>query len=127
MAAWTVNTARELGGVLAVAILGAIVDRRLISELGAKLTALGVPSVFHALILHAVTRGGLPANTAAAVKSNPIAALYPGLVARVLTDAKTAFGHGVHTTLLLAGAILLAGGVVALATEADRPAADQAG
>jgi len=125
MAASTVNTARELA---ASSRSRSWRDRRPAADqrARAKLSALGVPSVFHALILHAVTRGGLPANTAAAVKSNPIAALYPGLVARVLTDAKTAFGHGVHTTLVLAGAILLVGGVVALATESDRPA-DQAG
>ncbi len=42
MAASTLNTARELGGVLAVAILGAVVNARLVGELGRKLTALGV-------------------------------------------------------------------------------------
>ena len=37
MAASTVNTSRELGGVLAVAILGAVINGRLVSELNGKL------------------------------------------------------------------------------------------
>jgi len=117
MAASTLNTARELGGVLAVAVLGAVVDRRLVSELGHRLTALGVPSIFHSLVIHDVTRGGLPANAAAAEAANPIVAAYPGLVSRVLDAAVSSFGSGVHATLVLAGAILLLGAVVSLAAE----------
>ena len=45
MGASTLNTSRQLGGVLAVAILGAVVNARLVNELGAKLTAIGVPVV----------------------------------------------------------------------------------
>ena len=47
MAASTVNTSRQLGGVLAVAILGAIINERIVHELGAKLAALDVPVVVH--------------------------------------------------------------------------------
>jgi MFS family permease len=127
MAASTVNTSRELGGVLAVAILGAVVDRRLVSELSGKLTSLGVPSIFHSLVIHAVTHGGLPANEKQAAASNPIIAAFPTLAQHVLDDAKTAFGHGVHSTLVLAGAVLLAGAVISLAAGARRPASGQAG
>jgi MFS family permease len=114
MAASTVNTSRQVGGVFAVAILGAVVNGRLVSELTGKLISLGVPGIFRALVINAVTRGGLPANAAAAEKANPIIAAYPTLVQKVLNDAIAAFGNGVHTTLLLAGAILLAGGAISL-------------
>src|SRR5207248_2980945 len=62
MAASTLNTSRELGGVLAVAILGAVVNGRLLSDLNRKLNELGVPKAFHSLIINAVTHGGVPAN-----------------------------------------------------------------
>ena len=87
MAASTVNTSRMLGGVLAVAILGAIVNARLVSELTHKLAELGVPHAFRSLIINAVTHGGLPANAAAAAAANPIAAANLGLIAKVLTAA----------------------------------------
>ena len=99
MAASTINTSRQLGGVLAVAILGAVVNHRLVGELSSKLGDLGVPSIFRSLVLNAVTHGGLPANAQAAEASNPIAASHPGLLAKVLTAAQTAFGHGLHVAL----------------------------
>jgi EmrB/QacA subfamily drug resistance transporter len=125
MAASTLNTARELGGVLAIAVLGAVVNGRLVSELGRKLTALGVPSIFHSLVIHDVTRGGLPANAAAAEAANPIVAAYPGLVSRVLDAAVSSFGSGVHATLVVAGVILLLGAAISLGADAQRLPGDQ--
>jgi EmrB/QacA subfamily drug resistance transporter len=116
MAASTLNTSRELGGVLAVAILGAVVNSRLVHELGHKLDALGVPQAFHSLIINAVTHGGVPANASQAAASNPLVAANLGLVARVLSAAETAFGHGLHVALVVAAGILLAGGVTAAVT-----------
>ena len=114
MAASTINTSRQLGGVLAVAILGAVVNGRLVGELTSKLTELGVPSIFQSLVLNAVTHGGLPANAAAAEASNPVAAANPGLLGKVLDSAVAAFGHGLHVALILAASILLAGAAVSL-------------
>ncbi len=54
MAASTVNTSRQFGGVLAVAILGAVVNDQLVGELGRKLTALDVPEAFRSLVIDAV-------------------------------------------------------------------------
>ena len=108
MAASTINTSRQLGGVLAVAILGAVVNHRLVGELSSKLGDLGVPSIFRSLVLNAVTHGGLPANAQAAEASNPIAASHPGLLAKVLTAAQTAFGHGLHVVLEVTAVLLLA-------------------
>jgi EmrB/QacA subfamily drug resistance transporter len=121
MAASTVNTSRMLGGVLAVAILGAIVNARLVSELTHKLATLGVPAAFRSLIINAVTHGGLPANAAAAAAANPIAAANLGLIAKVLTAATAAFGHGLHVALVVAAAILLAGALLAAVTVKNEP------
>lgn len=116
MAASTLNTSRELGGVLAVAILGAVVNGRLLAELRRKLDELGVPRAFHTLIIDAVTHGGVPANAAQAAQSNPLVAANLGLVARVLSAAEAAFGHGLHIALVVAAAILLAGAATAALT-----------
>src|SRR5262249_57600796 len=99
MGASTLNTSRELGGVLAVAILGAVVNGRLIAELNHKLDVLGVPKAFHSLVISAVTHGGVPANATEAAQSNPLVAANLGLVARVLSAAESAFGHGLHIAL----------------------------
>jgi EmrB/QacA subfamily drug resistance transporter len=116
MAASTLNTSRELGGVLAVAILGAVVNGRLLAELTRKLNELGVPQAFHSLIINAVTHGGVPANAKEAAASNPLVAANLGLVARVLSAAEAAFGHGLHVALVVAGSILLAGALTAALT-----------
>jgi EmrB/QacA subfamily drug resistance transporter len=116
MAASTLNTSRELGGVLAVAILGAVVNGRLLAELTRKLNELDVPNAFHSLIINAVTHGGVPANAAEAAKSNPLVAANLGLAAKVLTAAEDAFGHGLHVALVVAGSILIAGAVTAALT-----------
>ena len=116
MGASTLNTSRELGGVLAVAILGAVVNGRLIAELERKLNALDVPQRFHSLIINAVTHGGVPANATEAAASNPVVAANIGLVARVLSAAEAAFGHALHVALAVTAVILLAGAVIAAAT-----------
>ncbi len=124
MGASTLNTSRQLGGVLAVAILGAVVNARLVHELGSKLSAIGVPSFFQGVIVHAVTGGGLPANATEAAAASPVAAAAaaasPGLLDKVLAAATSAFGDGLHVALVVAAVTLLAGAVVSLvATRAD--------
>jgi EmrB/QacA subfamily drug resistance transporter len=109
MAASTVNTSRELGGVLAVAILGAVINHRLVAELGHKLGALGVPADLQTLVVHAVTHGGLPADATLAILTNPIVAANPSVLGKILDAATTAFGNGLHVGLVVAAAILLAG------------------
>jgi EmrB/QacA subfamily drug resistance transporter len=116
MAASTLNTSRELGGVLAVAILGAVVNGRLLAELTRRLDELEVPQAFHSLIINAVTHGGVPANASEAAASNPIVAANIGLVAKVLSAAEAAFGHGLHVALVVAGSILIASAATAALT-----------
>jgi EmrB/QacA subfamily drug resistance transporter len=112
MAASTLNTSRELGGVLSVAILGAVINAQIVGELGRKLTELRVSGPFRSLVLNAVTHGGLPANAIAAAAANPVAAANFGAVGTVLSDAEAAFGHGLHSALVITAAVLLAGALV---------------
>ena len=119
MAASTVNTSRELGGVLAVAILGAVINGRLVSDLTAHLGGLGVSHDLQQLVVHAVTHGGLPANAALAMLANPVVAAEaltnPGILGKILDAAEASFGNALHAGLTVAALILLAGaGVVAV-------------
>jgi EmrB/QacA subfamily drug resistance transporter len=127
MGASTVNTSRQLGGVLAVAILGAVINVKIVNELGAKLNAIGVPSFFQGFIIHAVTGGGLPANATQAAAQNPVAAAAassnPGLLDKILDAATASFGDGLHVALVVAAVTLLAGAVVSLAAVKPQEAA----
>jgi EmrB/QacA subfamily drug resistance transporter len=122
MAASTLNTSREFGGVLAVAILGAVVNAQLVGDLGRKLAALGVPPAFRTLVVNAVTHGGLPANAAGAAAANPLAAANLGVFASVLHDAESAFGNGLHTALIITAVVLFVAAVPAVLTGGSTPA-----
>jgi EmrB/QacA subfamily drug resistance transporter len=108
MAASTVNTSRELGGVFGVAVLGAVVNAQLTTGLTEKLVKLHVPVRFREVVVHIVTTGG---------STNPsdygIAKGHLGIVAKVLLAAEGSAGHGVHLALRIAGGIVLAAAVVA--------------
>ena len=118
MAASTVNTSRELGGVFAVAILGAVINGRLVSDLTAKLGGLGVSQELQQLVLHAVTHGGLPANASLAILANPVVAAEaltnPGILGKILDAAEASFGNALHVGLTVAAVILLAAAVISL-------------
>ena len=109
MAASTVNTSRELGGVFGVAVLGAVVNAQLTSGLTEKLVKLRVPLEFRQIVVHIVTTGG-STNPA----DYPIAKGNLKTVAKVLLAAEGSAGHGVHLALRIAGGIVLAAAVVAL-------------
>jgi EmrB/QacA subfamily drug resistance transporter len=109
MAASTVNTSRELGGVFGVAVLGAVVNAQLTSGLTEKLVKLGIPASFRQIVIQFVTTGG---NLTSA-ENSPAARGHEKLVAKVLVAAEGSAGHGVHLSLRIAGAIVLAAAVVA--------------
>ena len=109
MAASTVNTSRELGGVFGVAVLGAVVNAQLTGGLTEKLVRLGIPKSFRQIVVQIVTTGG-STNPA----DYPIAKGNGKVVAKVLLAAEDSAGHGIHLTLEIAGGIVLAAAVVAL-------------
>jgi EmrB/QacA subfamily drug resistance transporter len=123
MAASTVTTSRQLGGVLAVAILGAVINGRLVTDLHDRLGGLGVPADLQQLVVHAVTHGGLPANAELAMLANPVVAaealLHPGILGKILDAATASFGHALHVGLVVAAATLIAGAVVSFWANRD--------
>jgi EmrB/QacA subfamily drug resistance transporter len=118
MAASTVNTSREIGGVFGVAVLGAVVNAQLTTGLTEKLVKLGIPKSFRQIVIQFVTTGG---NLDVA-KSSPAAKGHEKLVAKILGAAEEYAGHGVHLALEIAGAIVLLAAAIALFA-VRRPAA----
>jgi EmrB/QacA subfamily drug resistance transporter len=108
MAASTVNTSRELGGVFGVAVLGAVVNAQLTSGLTEKLVKLGIPAQFREIVIQIVTTGGSTNPS-----DYPIAKGNAQTVARVLLAAEDSAGHGVHLALQISAGIVLAAAVVA--------------
>ncbi len=109
MAASTVNTSRELGGVFGVAVLGAVVNAQLTTGLTEKLVRLHIPLVYRQVVIQFVTTGG---NITSAENSPGIKG-HEKLILKVLVAAEDSAGHGVHLALEIAGAIVLAAAVVA--------------
>jgi MFS family permease len=109
MAASTVNTSRELGGVFGVAVLGAVVNAQLTTGLTEKLVKLHIPLVYRRIVIEFVTTGG---NITSA-ENSPGVKGHEKLIAKVLVAAEDSAGHGVHLALQIAGGIVLAAGVVA--------------
>ncbi|MFZ0342905.1 MAG: MFS transporter, partial [Gaiellaceae bacterium] len=108
MAASTVNTSRELGGVFGVAVLGAVVNAQLTTGLTEKLVRLHIPLLYRTVVIQFVTTGG---NVTTA-ENSPGVKGHTQLIAKVLLAAEGSAGHGVHLALEIAAGIVLAAAVV---------------
>lgn len=110
MAASTVNTFRELGGVFGVAVLGSIVNAQLTTSLISRLQALHLPTNFQSFVIYAITHGG---HTPQGLHV-PISELasHASLIGEVTNAAYAAFGRGLSIALYIAGSMLLLTAVV---------------
>ncbi len=120
MAASATNTSRELGAVFGVAVLGALVNGHLSSDLEMRLHHLGIPSAFQAIVVGAVETGGVSGENSSAER------FYGPIVAKVIHAAYGAFHAGLNEALVASGVAILVASVVALGTlggRQDPPAA----
>jgi EmrB/QacA subfamily drug resistance transporter len=114
MAASAVNTSRELGAVVGVSVLGAIVNAQLTTNLLHRLAGIpDLPPAFRTEVIVAVTTGNI--NTSAIPPS------LRHIVNEVLAAAEASFASGLDTVLLLAGSLMLASGLLALAVARRAP------
>jgi MFS transporter, DHA2 family, methylenomycin A resistance protein len=106
MASATTNATREIGGVFGIALLGAIVTHWFASDLATSLRGFALPAATKAQIVALASHGGTEATKG----------LPPGVNAQALhTAIDNAFVSGMHVALVVAGAALLGGSVVAFA------------
>ena len=111
MASSAVNTARELGAVAGVAILGSIVNGQLTVNLTQRLVQLGVPAAFRSEIITAVTTG-TAASQAGAISKHSSAAIKK-IINEVVNAAYGALTHGLDIALVASGILLLVSAAVA--------------
>jgi DHA2 family methylenomycin A resistance protein-like MFS transporter len=122
LAAGTVNTAREIGGVVAVGGLGALVVARLASDLTGRLIALGIPHGKSAVLVDAVLRGEPQLEVAR--RAGPAVGLDNLLKLRHLAEVSYVASTRVALTgaaVVLALAALVAGLSLERVTATSRP------
>jgi EmrB/QacA subfamily drug resistance transporter len=106
MAAGATNTARQLGSVVGVAALGALVNAKISSDFGNHLAAQGVPPALRNAIINILKTGG--SGAAGLDIAHPPAGI------KALVDAATAaFRNGVHWALLVSAVLILVSGALA--------------
>ncbi len=116
VAASVTNTARELGAVAGVAILGSVVNGQLTVNLMHRLAALGVPASYRGLVIKAVTTGTVAQERKAL---GPVGPAVQQIIDHVVAAAYGAFTHGVHLALEASFILLVVSAVVALATGSE--------
>jgi EmrB/QacA subfamily drug resistance transporter len=114
IAASTINTARELGAVTGVAILGSIVNGQLTVNLTRRLTQIGVPPSFRQEIIEDVVTG--TAASKASAESRGSSAAVRHIINEVVHAAYGAFTHGLNLALTVSGILLLVSGAIAFFT-----------
>jgi EmrB/QacA subfamily drug resistance transporter len=114
IAASTINTARELGAVTGVAILGSIVNGQLTVNLTHRLTQIGVPASFRQEIIEDVVTG--TAASKASAESRGSSAAVRHIINEVVRAAYGAFTHGLNLALTVSGLMLLVSGAIAFST-----------
>jgi EmrB/QacA subfamily drug resistance transporter len=110
MAASMTNTSREIGAVIGVAVLGALLDGQLAATISAKLAALHLPGFVEPIVISGIETGKL-------TSANSQAQGYNGkLVQEVINVAYLAVHNGISLSLLVSAALVFAAGLLALGT-----------
>jgi EmrB/QacA subfamily drug resistance transporter len=113
MAASTTNTSREVGAVMGVAILGAIVIGKLQTALIASLTRLGLPKYIQPIVINGVLTGQEP-SVGGSSSQGP--AGQGVLVRQVIHATYSAFLSGLHDALFVSAGLVAGAGILTAVT-----------
>jgi EmrB/QacA subfamily drug resistance transporter len=113
MAASTTNTSREVGAVMGVAILGAIVIGKLQTALVASLHALGLPKSIQSIVINGVLTGQEP-SVGGTSSQAPVG--QGKLVREVIHATYSAFQSGLHDALYVSAGLVAAAGILTAIT-----------
>ncbi|PZS33489.1 MAG: MFS transporter [Pseudonocardiales bacterium] len=105
MAASATNTSRQIGAVIGVVALGALVNSHLTSDLSDRLATLGITGSIQKLIIDAIETGG--GNAGGFDIAHP-----PAIFKPIVDAASGAFRSGVHQALLASAVLILLAAVV---------------
>ncbi|MGN6162450.1 MAG: MFS transporter, partial [Marmoricola sp.] len=120
VAASMVNTARQIGAVLGVAVLGSLVNSNLTTGLGAKLDKLGVGD-YKSIVINAIESGKVPEGGSATVQGYQ--QTYGDIVNKVIDAAFGAFRSGLEASLIIAAIVIAVAAGIAMFAQAQ-PAAE---
>ena len=109
MAASATNTSRELGAVFGVAVLGALVNAHLTSDLTHRLQALKIPPNFISIVISAIETGTVPSGVHGGGSGSSIED-------KVIEAAYGAFRDGLSVALFASGLALLGAALIAATT-----------
>ncbi len=115
MAASAANTARQVGAVVGVAVLGSLINSHLTADLSGRLRVLGIPANFQAIVINAIENGSVSGG------SGNAKATYGDIVTQVIDAAYSAFRAGLSVALLLSAAMMVGAAVVAAFTVNRQP------
>jgi EmrB/QacA subfamily drug resistance transporter len=101
MAAGATNTARQLGSVVGVTALGALVNATITNDFSANLDQRGVPTALKSAIIGILETGG--SGAAGLNIAHP-----PKDIAPLVHAATAAFRNGLHVALIVSAALILA-------------------
>jgi MFS family permease len=106
MAASATNTSREIGAVTGVAVLGALVNSKLHSDIIASMAHLHLPAALQNVVINGVETG-----TAGGPDASKEAAAFGQVGTEVLSAAYNAFQAGLHAALYLSAGLVLVAGI----------------
>jgi len=118
VAASMVNTSRQIGAVIGVAVLGSLVNSNLTTGLGEKLDRLGVGD-YKDIVINAIESGQVPqgsSGTAADYQDT-----YGDLVPKVIDAAFGAFRTGLEISLTVAALTITVAAGIALFAQSTEP------
>ncbi|QKT12315.1 MFS transporter [Rhodococcus sp. W8901] len=101
MAAAATNTMRQIGAVVGVAALGALVNSHLTEDLTGRLNDLDIPANFQSIVIDAIKTGAVPAGG-----SEEASSAYGPIVDQVIDATYAAFHAGLDTALLVSASMI---------------------
>ncbi len=109
MAAAATNTMRQVGAVIGVAALGALVNANLTDGLKSRLRELDIPPTFDSIIINGIETGKVPQGAGG---TQGYEQTYGSIVAKVIQATYDAFHAGLETALLVSGLLIFLAALV---------------
>lgn len=117
VAASMVNTTRQVGAVVGVAVLGSMVISTMTSELTTRMNKLGVGD-YRSIVLNALYTGQVPAGGSSSISQYQHS--YGSIVTTVVNAAFGAFRSGLELSLIIAAIVIAVAAVIALLAQPGR-------
>ena len=99
--------------MVGVAVLGSLLNGTLTVDLTRRLSELGVPAGFRTIVINAIETGQVPKGSGGAASAEKA---FGPIVAHVIDAAYGAFRSGLSISLVVAGVVILASGLIAWVT-----------